>query len=94
MKMAAAEIDLDLSAHRSTPVEAEAVRTASQVFVMEQSHADWLSARSGTSGCLLGDEDITDPYGQDLDTYRSARDTIVAAIRIRLPEMIELAVGT
>lgn len=92
--MAAAEIDLDLSAHRSTPVGAEAVRAASQVFVMERSHADWLSARTGTSGRLLGEGDIADPYGQDLDAYRSARDTIVAAIQIRLPEMIELAVGT
>jgi protein-tyrosine phosphatase len=91
MRMAAREVGLDLAAHRSKPVEAESVRAAALIFVMEQSHADWLSASSGRSGVLLDGDDIDDPYGQDLDAYRFTRDTIVAAVRARLPEMIELA---
>ena len=91
MQTAAAEVDLDLSAHRSTSVETHQARTAALVFVMEQSHADWLMKRTGASAQLLGGTDIEDPYGWELDVYRRVRDEILLALQRRLPEMIDLA---
>ena len=91
MRTVAAEIDLDLAAHRSTPIEVGAPLFTSLLFAMEGRHSDWLLENTGDSGSLLGENDIADPYGRDLATYRRVRDEIVAAVRTRLPEMMALA---
>jgi protein-tyrosine phosphatase len=91
MRMVAAEIDLDLAAHRSTPIELTATRPIAMVLTMERRHSDWLFERTGEPGSLLGGSDIDDPYGRDLATYRRVRDEIVRAVHTRLPEMMALA---
>lgn len=91
MKKVAAEIDLDLGEHRSTPVEVGAARDAALIYVMERSHAGWLLAHTGTTGSLLGADDIDDPYGRELNVYRSIRDEVVEAIRIKMPEIVNMA---
>jgi protein-tyrosine-phosphatase len=94
MKKVAAEIDLDLGGHRSAPLEVATARGAALVYVMEAPQAAWLLHQTGTTGLLLGKGGIDDPYGHGLDVYRRVRDEILGAIRIRLPDMIDLATLT
>lgn len=87
----AAEAGADLDAHRARQATREMVERADCVYVMTRSQAEAL-ARMGSPGgdrvALLdpAGEDIPDPYGQDLDAYRRARDHIRAAVEARLGE--------
>jgi len=87
----AAEAGADLGAHRARQATREMVERADCVYVMTRSQAEALT-RMGSAGgdrvTLLdpAGEDIPDPYGQDLDAYRRARDRIRAAVEARLGE--------
>ena len=86
---AAAELGLDLSAHRARSVTRAMVAEADRIYVMTHSQAEALrqmGADLGDKVALLDPEgeDIADPYGGDLDAYRRARRRIVAAIEPRL----------
>jgi protein-tyrosine-phosphatase len=92
MRQVAGEIGLDLSAHQSSQLSLQAIADTSLVFAMEAQHLRWLrlhgaDARAG----LLGVNDIDDPYGLGLAEYRRARQEIIAAVEMRLPELISLA---
>ena len=88
---AAAELGVDLSAHRARSVSAETIEGAARIYVMTRAPQDGvtrLAARAGGRVALLdpAGQDIPDPYGADLDTYRRVRDRIVAAIEGRRKE--------
>ena len=90
---AAREINLDLSAHRTTPLRGELVRRATAIFCMTPSHLAALVAQfpEATGKIELLDpsgEGIPDPFGGDLATYREARARIEAAVQARLPEIL------
>ena len=70
---AAAEMGLDLGAHRARSVSAEMIEGADRIYVMTRAQQDGvtrLAARVGGRAALLdpAGEDIPDPYGADLDT--------------------------
>jgi protein-tyrosine-phosphatase len=92
MQTVAAEIGLDLSKHRAVQVDPDGIAKMSLVYAMEPPQVDWLRSQPiGAPTGLLGKATIDDPYGSDLAEYRRVGEEIVAAVRIRLPEIIALA---
>jgi len=87
----AAEVGVDLGAHRARSVIAEIVEGADRVYVMTRAQGEGLAyLGSDVAGrvALLdpSGEEIPDPYGGDLAAYRLARDHIAAAIEARREE--------
>ena len=84
------ERDLDLSAHGSRPVTAEAIAAADVIYAMTQAHVDALvqafpEAAQKTKR-LDADADVSDPIGGSMDHYRQAADQIEAALRRRFAD--------
>lgn len=87
---AMAEFGYDLSVHRARPVDAALVKESGRIFAMSPRHAQALGAafpqaREKTEvltapGFPVG---IPDPFGGNLDDYRSCRDALLAALRGR-----------
>jgi len=86
---AAAEVGVELGAHRARSVTAEMVEGADRIYAMTRAQAEAL-ARLGPGVAkrvtLLdpSGEEISDPYGADLGTYRLVRGRIRAAVEARL----------
>ena len=83
--VAAAEYGVDLSAHRSRPVNPELLADATDVVTMTRSHAAVLAYRFPGVGpepaMLCGpDEDLPDPIGGDLEIYRACTAVIHARL--------------
>lgn len=92
MQQVAGEIGLDLSAHRSCQLSPQAIADASLILVMEARHLRWVRSRQAEAPSgLLGASDIDDPYGLGLPEYRRARQAIITAVEMHLPELIGLA---
>ena len=82
---AAAEVGLDLIAHRASSASAELLEGAGLVYALANSHLDALLHHhpdlAGRAELLDPDGlDILDPFGADLDVYRATRDAIAAAL--------------
>jgi protein-tyrosine-phosphatase len=93
---AMAEIGIDISAHRSTPMDAEQIRWADYILVMEIRHASRVHDRHPEAngrvmmlGSFGGVMEIEDPYGTwFMRSFRSSRDEIqrcVTTFMDRLP---------
>lgn len=83
MREAAAELGIDLTSHRSTPLEDTAKPDV--VFGMEQEHLIAASRRFpdlDANRIRLLDHPfaIDDPYGRDLDAYRETASRITKAL--------------
>lgn len=92
---AAAEYGADLRNHRSRPLNSYIVEEADAVYCMTEGHlarllALYPDARDKAS-LLLEGEDIPDPWGGDLETYRMCAKAIAGAVEQRLKEMEEQA---
>jgi protein-tyrosine-phosphatase len=88
MRTAAAELGIDLSTHRSTPLKD--CDQPDVVFGMEQQHLVAAARRfpdlAATQIRLLDHpRAIEDPYGLDLATYREAAATIMRALAFAYP---------
>ncbi len=89
MQAAAREIGLDLSAHVSQGLEAEHLRWADRVLVMELGHAAAVELLDPSMteqviqlGPLAGQVEIVDPTGSwFVAPYRHTRDEIARAVR-------------
>lgn len=84
------EIGLDLSAHRATLLDADLVRWADRVFVMEAEHAvavrtlapELPDAKVVPLGPYVGLPEIADPIGSWFrSAYRATRDELARALR-------------
>lgn len=82
------EIGVDISAHSSHILTVRDAETFDLLAVMTQSHACKLKAAGVPQDKIyvLGDQ-IPDPYGGDLETYRICRNKISAALK-RLQKII------
>jgi protein-tyrosine phosphatase len=85
------EIGIDLDAHRSREASRDLLQRADLVYCMGHSHlraVQSLLPSLGAKAQLLAPsgDDIADPFGGELDDYRTARDAIAAAIDARLDE--------
>jgi protein-tyrosine-phosphatase len=72
----------DLSGHRPRPVTAELRGWADAVFVMEERQAALVDGAR-----TLAAADVPDPYGADIEAYRTTCDLLEAAITVRLAEL-------
>ena len=76
------EVGIDLSGHRSQPLNAEMVAQADEIWVLSPSHKQAIAAAMPQfSGKIfvLGNG-IPDPYGYGIEVYRSCRDEIKKAV--------------
>lgn len=89
----ARENGLDLSAHRSRPLDVALIRSCDWIFALGRSHRDRIVSwcPDVADRCRLLDEtgDIPDPIGADLDVYRRTAGRICRALEIRLKEILE-----
>ena len=97
--MCAAELGLDLSAHYSRPLTPRLLAQADHIYCLSNSHLLALldltpEVAEKTSLLSVNDHDIADPYGQDLEVYREAREEIAAAVEARVEEWARLAPQT
>jgi len=87
----AAELGIDLSAHRSSALTPQLLDQADRIYCLSHSHrlaVLELAPEAADKTMLLhhSGDDISDPFGHDLQTYRAARDEIIRAIDARLGE--------
>ncbi len=73
------EIGVDLSAHRSRPVTAADLVWADLILVMSPQHAAVLT-QAGFPAEKIRVLSIADPYGGNLQLYRSCRDALAARL--------------
>ncbi len=99
----AREEGLDLSAHRSTPLDGALVARSDLILTMSRSHLEAVRALGGgeratlLSGMASGEEghgggaDIPDPFGGDDDVYRDtfrALEALVARVLDRIEPVV------
>lgn len=80
---------LDLSDHRSTPAEPEALAGLDRVYALTRGHADALLSRVPDCPVQLLDpdgRDVPDPFGGSLEEYLRCADSIEAMVEARLDE--------
>jgi protein-tyrosine-phosphatase len=93
-QQAGAEMGLDLSGHRSTPIEDAPLTTYDLIIVMEQGHREAIAIEFPEAAervYLLSElatglaYDISDPIGRPLDAYRSAAQEIGRLVDMAMP---------
>lgn len=73
------EIGVDITKHSSKKVDSKLMERANYVFTMTKEQAEILKSfypKYSYKIYTLSDEDILDPYGKDIETYREVRDKI------------------
>lgn len=75
------EVGIDISNHISKNITADEVQNADAIICMTESHRQMLLLYGADDSKLyvLGDG-IADPFGRDIDTYRTCRDEIFSNI--------------
>lgn len=74
------ELGIDISSHFSSQISAYHIDWADKIYCLSPSHLTALmEAVPKHKLCLLG-HGIADPFGQDIDVYRSCRDEIIEYI--------------
>ena len=93
--IASSEVGLDLSDHRSSALTRAMIENASAIFCMTESHRALLNMYfevPESSPIFLmrefvtkGSTELPDPFGQDIEVYRTCRDHMKEA----LPSLLE-----
>lgn len=88
---AMAELDIDISAHRSANINADVLSEADLVLTMTQAHKQAIVHYFGDDFELKTQPlleyvgiggDVADPYGGSLEVYRNCRDQLKEAISL------------
>lgn len=87
--LAAAERGVDISAHRSAGINSKVLAQADLILAMTEAHRraliDVFGAEADKTFTLAGyaglSQDIADPFGGDLKTYRACADQLNEALR-------------
>lgn len=87
---ALSEIGIDLSAHRSRPVNPYLLDESDLIIGMSPRHIDVLAPYTEKSKLLCFPGGIPDPYGGDLEIYRATRDKIRRGMEDLLPLLCEV----
>lgn len=76
------ELNLDLSSHRAKDISKVELKTVDLFAVMSISHAEILKSLKITAEKIyvLGNQ-ISDPFGGNIEVYRKCRDEIVLALQ-------------
>ena len=90
--VACAAKGIDLTAHRNKGLSKELIEESDFVFAMEPIHQERIIALSHEAAdkCLLlaGDKGIADPMGHPQELYNNCADTIEAAVKERISELV------
>ena len=82
------ENGIDPSSFRSSAATLKAITEADAVYTMSSSHRNALITAlpefAGKISLLMGDRDVSDPYGQSVDVYRKT-------FEMMRPKLIEIA---
>lgn len=89
---ALAEIGIDLSSHRSRPVNRYILDESDYIIGMSPSHLRALAPFTDADKLLTLSDGIPDPYGGDLEAYRLTRDKIRSGIESLLPLFCEVQI--
>ncbi len=89
----AAQYGLDLTGHRSRPLDAALIGSADRIYAMSRGHLDRIVSLCPVvkERCRLLDDpdDIPDPIGAGVEAYRVAADRIKRALKNRMKEIVE-----
>ena len=81
---------LDLSGHRSRPLDPDLVNEADVIYTMTSSHLEAVLAMApqaaGKTFLLDGEVDIDDPFGSDEAQYAAVAEQVRSALGRRLME--------
>ncbi len=78
------DIGIDISTHLSRELDRELLDSASFIFVMTTEHEKLLKSlypEFSNKIFLLGEEDIPDPYGENIEKYKQVCDKIEKEIK-------------
>ena len=89
---ALSEIGIDLSSHRSRPVNPYLLFESDYIVGMSPSHINALLPYTEKDKLLCFPGGIPDPYGGDIETYRKTRDKIKSGIEEMLPLFCEVRI--
>lgn len=89
---ALSEIGIDLSSHRSRPVNPYLLSESDYIVGMSPSHIHALAPYTEQDKLLSFPGGIPDPYGGDIDLYRKTRDTLRDGIEALLPLFCEMKI--
>lgn len=74
------EVGVDISSHAARRLTGEELPEWDIFFVMTATHAYILERAGALASKIYVPEEISDPYGQDLATYRACRDKLTAEL--------------
>lgn len=86
---ALSEIGIDLSSHRSRPVNPYLLSESDYIIGMSPNHIDALLPYTEKDKLLCFPDGIPDPYGGDIEVYRKTRDMLKSGIEGMLPLFCE-----
>jgi len=90
--VACAAKGIDITAHRNKGLSKELIEESDFVFAMEPIHQERIIALSHEAAdkCFLlaGDKGIADPIGHPQELYNICADTIAAAVKERISELV------
>lgn len=91
--VAVRELGGELDGHRSQPVSISMAEDADRIYVMTKSHRqvleEWMPDLADRIALLdPSGEDVSDPIGSSLETYRATARRIQACLERRLPEVL------
>ena len=89
---AMAELEIPLRWHRARQLTPAVVQEADLLVALNTEHVAYIEQHFSDARVTLLDT-VPDPYGHDLDTYRSARDQIAVAVENRIGEWGSRAQG-
>ncbi|OQB13841.1 MAG: Low molecular weight protein-tyrosine-phosphatase ptp [Firmicutes bacterium ADurb.Bin193] len=84
--LAMSEIGIDISAHKSRRISGDDAQNSDLILCMTRGHKMFFNNVKGntfTLGEFAGvDEEVSDPYGAELDEYRACRDQLQRLLEI------------
>lgn len=86
--LACKELGIDISSHTARKLTGEEIPVWDLFFTMTQTHAYILRQAGVPEQKIYVPDDISDPYGQDLDTYRLCRDKLSRELDIFYSELV------
>jgi len=88
--IAASGLEADISMHRSRQLTVAMLEAADCVWCMTQGQADFIGNTFSVNTdkvSVLGDEDVEDPFGADLEQYQSCATDIMFMLENRLEDI-------
>lgn len=73
------ELGIDISNHRSAPVTKDLIENSALIVCMTENHKKAL--KKYTNKNIIALNEIPDPIGSDIETYRNCRDTILNELK-------------